>query len=208
MRNPILFVLALIAGVSFYVTHWFPLDGAAGVAWKGAGVVLLALWAASQARNLDGWLITAVLALGALGDVLLETHGLIVGAVAFLAGHLVAVWLYARNRQGPWLQAIVIAVAVAAISFAIPDTRADAPGIAVYALGLGAMAGMAAISRFPRDLVALGALLFVISDLLIFSKLGFLKTSAIPGLLIWPTYFTGQAFIAWGVVTSLAKRGQ
>jgi uncharacterized membrane protein YhhN len=204
----LLFILALIAGASFYATHWIEIGGAAQVVWKGSGVALLALWAASNARSLDGWLIAVVLALGALGDVLLETHGLTVGALAFLAGHIVAVGFYARHRTGPWWHAAVITVAVAAISFAIPDDRATAPGIALYALGLGAMAGMARISDFPRNLVALGALLFVISDLFIFAGVGFLRDSAIPGLLIWPTYFGGQALIAWGVVTSLAKAGK
>ncbi len=42
------------------------------MAWKGAGVALLAVYAALKARNLDGWLICAVMAFGALGDVLLE----------------------------------------------------------------------------------------------------------------------------------------
>ena len=48
--------------------------------------------------------------------------------------------------------------------------------------------------------------LFVASDLLIFARLGPLAGSPLPGLLIWPTYFAGQALIAWGVVTVLARR--
>ena len=207
MRNRLVLILALIAGASYYLTHWFPMEGAGGVVWKGLGVGLLALWAALQARSTDGWLIAAVLALGALGDVLLETHGLTVGALAFLAGHLVAVMLYLRNRQGPYWHAAVIAVAVAGISYLMPADRAAAPGIALYALGLGAMAGTARISRFPDKIVALGALLFVVSDVLIFARTGPLSDSALPGLLIWPTYFAGQALIAWGVVTALERKG-
>jgi uncharacterized membrane protein YhhN len=44
-------------------------------------------------------LLVAVMAFGALGDVLLETSGMTVGALAFLAGHVVAIVLYLRNRR-------------------------------------------------------------------------------------------------------------
>ena len=58
----------------------------------------MALWAALNARRRDGWQITAVLALGALGDVALE-HSQSVGGGAFLAGHIVAAALYWRHRR-------------------------------------------------------------------------------------------------------------
>jgi hypothetical protein len=45
--------------------------------------------------------------------------------------------------------------------------------------------------------------LFVISDLLIFSRMGPLAGSAIPDLLVWPTYFGGQALIATAGVKAL-----
>ena len=195
---------ALIAGFTYYANRWIGIEGPADIVWKGSGVGLLALWAGLQARSVDGWLIAAVLALGALGDVLLETHGLTVGALAFLAGHLVAVLLYLRNAvRSAWL-AVAIALCVAFLAWRLPSDRDAAGGIAVYALGLGAMAGSALVSRFP--LAAFGAMLFVISDLLIFARLGPLAASPLPGLLIWPTYFVGQALIAWGVVTMLARR--
>jgi len=205
MNTRLIFLLALLAGGSFYFTHWIWVADPWLWIWKGSGVGLLALWAGTQARSLDGWLIAAVLALGALGDVLLETHGLSIGAVAFLAGHLLAVGLYLRNREAPVWHMAVIATAVTLAAFVIPFQREAAPAIALYSAGLGLMAGAARISRFPRYSVALGAMLFVLSDMLIFARIGFLETSAIPGLLIWPTYFIGQALIAWGVVTTLAR---
>lgn len=200
-----LFLAALITGGSYYATHWFPVSPALDPVWKGAGVGLLALWAATQARSTDGWLIAAALALGATGDVLLETHGLIVGAIAFLAGHVVAAMLYLRNRAKPLWQAALIAAGVTALAWWLPADRSAAPGIALYAAGLGAMFGTAAISRFSPFTVGNGAALFVFSDLLIFARLGPLVASDLPGLLIWPTYFAGQALIAWGVVTTLGR---
>ena len=40
------FVAALVAGGSYYLTHWFPVSPTIDPVWKGAGVGLLALWAA------------------------------------------------------------------------------------------------------------------------------------------------------------------
>lgn len=204
-----LFVAALVAGASYYFADRLIAPGPLHIVWKGAGVTLFALWAALNARSRDGWLIAAVLALGALGDVLLEAIGLTIGAVAFLAGHLVAIGLYLANRRAAptgsqRLLSLALLIGTPVISWLL--TR-DA-GVALYAAGLGAMAAAAWISRFPRYRVGLGAVLFVISDLLIFARLGPLANSALPGLLIWPTYFAGQALIAWGVVTTLRKDGR
>lgn len=199
----LLFLAALVAGGSFYASHWIDVPFAAETAWKGSGVGLLALWAALQARSTDGWLIAAALALGATGDVLLETHGLIVGALAFLAGHMVAAILYLRNRKGPVLQVLIVTGLIGAIPASLVIPPADLPGILLYATALGAMCGTAWASRFPPWTVKLGALLFVISDMLLFARIGQWADNPLPDLLIWPTYFAGQALIARGVVRSL-----
>ena len=77
-----LLIVSIIAGVS-YVAAWDRgLPQVAELAWKGLGVGLLAVYAALNARTLDGWLLVAVMAFGALGDVLLGAAGLTVGALA------------------------------------------------------------------------------------------------------------------------------
>jgi len=202
-RLPVLFIAALFAGASFWPANHFGLPPLLMLTWKGAGVALLALWAASVARERNGWLLAGVMVFGAAGDVLIDGVGLSAGATAFLAGHAIAILLYLSNRrkQG-WVEAIGIAVAVPLIAFAISRNA----GVTVYATGLGGMAGAAWLSRFPRRTVALGALMFVLSDLLIFARLGLLARSIIPTLLIWPLYFAGQALIAWGVVRTLEAR--
>lgn len=201
---------AVLAGASYLPASWLLPDEPLVIVWKGAGVALLAGWAAVQARSVDGWLLAAVLALGAAGDVLLETAGLTTGALAFLAGHLVAMVLYARNlRPLRWRADAPIAIGrlivIPSLAFVFPADRATAPGIALYATGLGAMAALAWLSRFPRGRVSLGALLFAVSDLLIFARLGPLRQSIIPDLLVWPLYFGGQALIAVGVVGALQQ---
>src|SRR5436190_1927403 len=75
----IILAAALLAGVSYLFADHASVGAAAHTVWKGAGVGLLAVYAASRARGRDGWLLVAVLALGALGDVLLEIAGLSVG---------------------------------------------------------------------------------------------------------------------------------
>src|SRR3546814_11656261 len=119
---------ALVAGASYCLAAWFGWSGPGVIAWKGAGVALLAAWAVSAARDLDGWLIAVVLALGAAGDVLLEAAGMLAWAAAFLAGHLVAIWLYARNRRAaptPSLRALrwLVAPATVVISVALEIGR-------------------------------------------------------------------------------------
>jgi uncharacterized membrane protein YhhN len=198
-----LFPASIVAGATFWAASHLGVSGALLVVWKGACVALLTLCAGLAARDRNGWLITAVLALGTLGDVLLETSGIIVGAAAFLAGHLVSILLYLSNRRRDGgAVAIAIALAVPAAAFANTHDL----GATVYAAGLGGMAGAAWYSRFPRKIVATGALLFAASDVLIFAGLGPLKGSILPSLAIWPLYVAGQALITWGVLRTLEAR--
>ena len=200
-----LFIAALIAGASFWPASHAGLPMVPMLVWKGAGVALLAIWAALAARERNGWLLAGVLGFGAAGDVLIDAAGLVAGAAAFLAGHVLAIFLYLSNRRkkrGITAIGIAIAALVAAEAFLITRDPAALP----YAIGLGGMAGAAWASRFPRATVTAGALMFVASDLLILAHLGPGGGSIIPKLLIWPLYFTGQALIAYGVVRTLEAR--
>ncbi len=143
-----LFPAAILAGATFWAASHMGLSGALFVAWKGVGVGLLTLCAALAARDRNGWLLTALLALGTLGDVVLETSGIVIGGVAFLAGHLVSILLYLSNRRKEGgAAAIAIALAVPAIAFAI--TRDI--GATFYAAGLGGMARCCLVQSFSAD---------------------------------------------------------
>lgn len=200
-----LLLAALIAGASYFPASFWLTPGAALVAWKGAGVALLAVWALVRGRSVATRWIAVVLAFGALGDVLLDALGLTTGAIAFLIGHLVATILYLRHRTRRGrsdLLALPILVAAPGLASILPGAGVETGGIALYAFCLGLMVSSAWISGFRRDRVAMGALMFVVSDWLIFARLGPLAGSMIPSLLIWPLYFGGQALIAVGVVAS------
>ena len=199
---------AVAAGASYCLAAWCGWSGPGVIVWKGAGVALLALWAASRAASVDGWLIAAVMGLGAAGDVLLDAAGMATGAAAFLAGHVVAIVLYLRNHRllatpSQRVFGLLVAPLTVAIALAFTARSGQVTTVAVYATALGLMAASAWTSRFPRYRVGLGAMLFVVSDLLIFSRAGPLAGSFVPRLLVWPLYFAGQALIASGVVGAL-----
>ncbi len=196
---------ALVAGLS-YVAVWGAGFGPdVMTVWKGAGVALLALWAALHARDRDGWLVTAVMAFGAGGDVLLETAGLQAGAAAFAIGHIIAIILYARNRRvalspSQKMLALLVVPAVAFTAWTLPSDRSAAIAIAGYAALLSIMAAMAWTSAFPRFRTGIGAMMFVASDLLIFARMGPIADTLTIGIAVWLLYFIGQVLIVRGVV--------
>ena len=208
-RRPWL-LASLIAGISFYFVKDAALGGLFKMVWKGAGVALLAVYALRRAPGRDGKLLAAVMAFGAAGDMAIEID-LIAGAACFFAGHVIAIALYARHRRAGLTHsqkatAVALLLGTPLIAYLLPTDRTAAPGVALYALALGGMAAAAWSSAFPRYRVGLGAVLFVVSDLLIFARMGPLFASPLPDLLIWPLYYLGQFLICVGVVGFLRGR--
>jgi uncharacterized membrane protein YhhN len=200
---------ALVVGGSYVFADLINPNPTALLLWKGGGVWLLAVYAALQAKTVDGWLITVVMALGAAGDVMVETD-LTRGAMAFAAGHVVAIGLYARNRRvkltpSQMALALTIVPATMLIAWAVPKDRAGVAALVTYALFLGLMAATAWISRFPRYRTGIGAMLFLISDLLIFAQLGPLANATWVGFAIWGLYFAGQVLIVIGVTKAIGN---
>lgn len=206
-----LWLAALAGGTSYFVAVVQRLDGPAIHMWKASGVALLALWAAANARGRDGWLIAAALALGALGDWLLDAVGLMEGAAAFAAGHVIAIGLYLRHRR-PRLTASQQALAFATVPLAVVTawalTRDATPGETGAAVGYTAlvalMAATAWASRFPRYRTGIGGMLFLASDLVLFAGEGGALPKTVTSWLVWPLYFAAQVLIAHGVVRTLA----
>lgn len=210
-----LWLAALVGGISFFIAVTQRWDGQAVWAWKTSGVALLALWAAVNARGTNGWLIAAVLGFGALGDWLLDAIGMMEGAAAFATGHLIAIFLYWRNRRpDPTTSQLMLAIVVVPLSIftawalargAPADLQQAAVG---YTALVAAMAAVAWISRFPRYRTGIGAMLFLASDLFIFAGEGGALSRSVTLWLVWPLYFAGQALIAWGVVSTLSREAR
>ncbi len=198
----LLVAISLLFGLGYPLLWSQGLPEAGLIAAKGMGVGSLAIAAALIARTADGRLLAAALALGAAGDVLLEIE-LGAGAAAFAIGHVVAILLYRRNRRAAaaldWAMAGSLPLVATVIPLLLLRERPEAVAFAAYALLLGAMAGSAWLSRFSR-LVALGALLFLASDMLIALRMA----SGEPwlSLPIWLLYYVGQLMIYLGVTSS------
>ena len=204
---------SLIAGISFPATWLFlPLDGGLiALVWKMAAVGLLVPFALHRHHVGECVPLAIILAFYALGDGLIE-FSMVAGALAFAAGHLVAIWLYFRHRRvaptfSQKLLAIAIFLLTPVIAYGLPPTTDEAVQVAAYSVILAAMAAMAWSSNFPRYRVGFGAVLFVISDLLIFAELGPLANSKVSGIAIWYLYYFGVLMIAVGVAQTLVKRG-
>lgn len=196
-------LLSVIAAVAYYFVWNNPIPGTYLIALKGAGVGLLAIYALRRTRGLDGAILVIALGLSAVADMALElSFG--VGGALFAASHVVAITLYMRNRRENtvWSQRFLALALIFATPY-IAYLLSERIEVAVYASILGLMAAAAWTSRFPRYRVGIGALLFVASDWLIFSRMGPLDLGDIPDILIWPLYYAGQLMIATGVVQTL-----
>jgi uncharacterized membrane protein YhhN len=177
---------------------------------KGVSVSMLALAALLlPAPNRDRLWLAGILALGSLGDVLLELPGLfIAGGASFAAGHMLAITFYRRNRVRPLGLPSLALIGWGAVfpSLLLPAGERLLPTL--YALLLCTMAASALASRFPRPLLGLGALLFVVSDTLLIMRLGghMIGPAFLHGLAVWGSYWAAQALIFAGIATSISRR--
>ncbi|MCP5396731.1 MAG: lysoplasmalogenase [Sphingomonadaceae bacterium] len=200
-----LLLASIAAAIAFHVLK----DGQLGDIWKtlikGAGVGLLAAYALLRFRGVEARWIALVMALGAAGDMAIEIWFEVGGALFFL-GHVVAIAFYLRypRNQATGSQT-ALAVSLLLGTPLLCWLLSGSWQIALYGLALGGMASTAWMSRFPRYRVGMGAVLFVISDWLIFSRLGPIDLAPIPDLLIWPLYYFGQFLICTGVIQQLRR---
>lgn len=193
----LLVTVSLAASAAYFsgqLTH--PLPGS--VVWKGLAVSPLAVLAWLRCERL----LALALALGSLGDVLLDLDPslFVPGLGAFLAGHVVYTVLWVRNWPRPlrvrWIPLAVLALFTGALcAWLIPSLGAMAVPVVFYMLAITAMVAAAILTPFRW--VAIGAALFLLSDAL----LGIHKFRApVPyrDFLVWTTYYLGQVAIAQG----------
>ena len=203
----------LLLSLLFAVTYFFVMDGKVGgiwlALWKGAGVGFLAIYALHRASGRDGLLIAIFLALCALADIVLE-FSFLGGGGLFALAHIVAIGLYLLNRrertsasQKAAGLALLVGTPLIAALFTYPLDNWELA--AAYALVVGAMGGAAWTSNFPRYRVGIGAVLFVVSDLVIFAREAGHLSRDLAEWLVWPMYYGGQFLIATGVVQTLRK---
>jgi uncharacterized membrane protein YhhN len=206
-QRPLL-LASIAAATAFYFLSDNPVfEGTWGLVAKGASVGLLALYALLRVphgkHRGDGLLLVVALMLAAAGDVAIELDFLTGGAL-FAAAHVVAVGLYLRNlhkRPSPVQKLIGASLLLGTplVSYLL----SGAIEIAIYAAFLGAMASAAWMSHYPRYRVGTGAVLFVLSDWLIFARQSPIDLEPANTILIWPLYYAAQIMIATGIVQCL-----
>lgn len=201
-RRPWL-LASLIASLAFYFYGDAALEGIPKMAMKASAVALLAVYAWLRHNTSDAKILALAMLFGSAGDAGVEID-LTIGGALFFVEHvaLIAIFLKHVRKSLTGTQralAVTLLLGTPLISYLITLEI----GIALYALALGGMAATAWASRFSRYHVGIGAVLFVISDLLIFAQLGPLADSALPGLLIWPLYYAGQFLICTGIIQTL-----
>jgi uncharacterized membrane protein YhhN len=197
-------------GLTYPLSWQFAVPGIAAIAWKIGGVGMLVGYAVRKHLTGEFLMLAGVMAFWALGDGLLELD-MIWGAIAFAIGHVIAIALLLRHRRvHPVLSQKLLAVAVfvlaPVIAYYLPSDRMMGMQAAVYTLFVAGMAASAWNSNFPRYRVGVGAMAFVVSDLLIFTRFGPLADAGWVSLAIWTLYYGGVLMIATGVVTTLVKR--
>lgn len=197
----------LLASLAAAISFYFLRDEAIGGLWlillKGAGVAFLAAYALHRASGTPAKLIGLVMAFSALGDMAIELS-LEAGGAAFFLSHLAAMALYLKHpRHHTTASQKMLAAGLLLGTPAVCWFLSQNLQVTLYGLALGGMAATAWMSRFPRYRVGLGAILFVVSDWLIFSELGPVDLGDIPEYAIWPLYYGGQFLIATGVVQTL-----
>ena len=202
-------LLSLLFGVSYFFVQDDQVGGAWLMLWKGAGVFFLAVYALHRGRGRDGVLIALVMAVSSMADVVLTVNFLFGGGL-FAIAHAFAIWLYLANRRETTSSSQKLAAtalfALTPLVAGLMTYPLDNWQIATaYSLVVGAMAAAAWTSRFPRYRVGVGAVLFVVSDLVIFGNESGHVSPELAEWLIWPLYFGGQFLIATGVVQTIRK---
>lgn len=199
-------LLSLAAALLYYYLRVSDLPEFYIVPVKGAACAMLCIYALVRHSSQSARLMAVMMGLAAVADMVVDIN-LYAGAVIFLAYHLAAIMLYVMHRRDAltgsqkWA-----AVTLLLLPTVITHLMLGNQWATLYAFGLSAMAAAAWTSSFPRYRVGAGAVLFVLSDLLIFAGLGPMAGGFAPEYLVWPLYYLGQFLICTGVIQTLRKR--
>lgn len=210
-KRPFLFI-SLIFGLTYPLSFFINLPEPAIIIWKMGAVACLALYALRNHTRGSFAILASLLAFYALGDGLIQ-FDLMWGGIAFTIGHLIAIYLFTRYRRpkltfSQKLLAAAIPIIVPFIGWGIMQVQGEAGWDAVlYLLFISVMAALAWTSSFPRYRVGLGAIIFIISDLLIFARMGMSPEIFWLNLAIWYSYYFGVFLMTTGIVQTMRKSG-
>ncbi|OYW45207.1 MAG: hypothetical protein B7Z33_04950 [Sphingomonadales bacterium 12-68-11] len=208
-KRPLL-VLSVLAALAYYYLRAAPVGELYLILLRGSAVLALALYAWLRHSGQDARLLAIALTIASAGEMALRLD-LGAGVALWFGHHLVALMLYLRHRRTAMSQtqkwtAVALLLGTPLFVALLPaDPRLTQPA-AFYGLALGAMAGAAWTSSFPRYRVGAGAVLVVIAHLLSAAELGVLAGSVAAQVFIWPLTYLGLLLVATGVTRTLHKR--
>ena len=220
MNKVLVYVSVLASLLYFVIEPWHPFP--CSIVLKGLSVAPLAIFAWRNLPDRDGLLLSLALALSSLGDVLLDVSPKLfaAGLGSFLLAHLLFITLFRRNHPRPlhWTNAnriavaLLIAIAIGFVLWLAPVLGPLTPAVIAYICAITTMVICAVLLDLPQKWVAIGALLFFISDaILATSKF----KMPVPGRswLVWSTYYLAQCgitfgFLQWKANMASARRGK
>jgi alkenylglycerophosphocholine/alkenylglycerophosphoethanolamine hydrolase len=208
-RRPLVYVSIACAVVYLATTPWRPYPGSA--VFKGGVVGALTVLAfLARGWKRDARLLALGLAFSTAGDVLLDLspQWFFFGLAAFLLAHIAYISLYVRNAARPLalspalLVSVVLVIAYSATLsvWIVPSVGPLAVPVVLYICAITVMVVTAMLARFDRPWVALGAVLFLISDSLLATD-KFKTPVPLRDYLVDSTYFLGQYGIALGFLS-------
>lgn len=203
-------VLSIVAALAYYYLRWIQLPELYLIPIKGSACAFLAIYAWLRHGSRSARVLAGAMALASVADMAMEMDFRVGGALFFVF-HCVMLSLLVRHKRGPLegmdsLLFVALLLGLPALGWFLPYDRNLVWATALYGLALGAMAASAWASDFPRWSVGAGAILFALSDVVIFYGLSRLPYAELSGVLVWPVYYLGQLLITVGVITTLAKR--
>jgi uncharacterized membrane protein YhhN len=159
-------------------------------------------------RDHDNTILAAALACSCLGDILLDLDGerfFVQGLLAFLTAHLIYVLLFVRNWPRPlrpgsgqlMALALVLLLSMLMANWLAPSLGGLARPVMLYLCVITVMAATAILAGFSTRWIAVGGVLFMISDSLIAAH-KFKTPLPARDHLVWATYYLAQYGIAVG----------
>jgi len=169
LSRPVIWLFAALAGAFVLSLPHTPYPGDFLLKVSPIACLLIAVSAAGvQGRQ---QLIMAALLFCGIGDVSLERGHFSLGLGAFLIGHLFYLGAFCRQPEISVRKALLLAglavYAAGLVTFLTPHLGDMAPAVFLYMTVIFIMAAAAITGRQNHALVALGAVLFVLSDSLI-----------------------------------------
>ena len=198
---------SIAAAVAFFFLRETSFPGLYLIVLRAGAMALLAIYAFQRHDGQDAKLIGGSMAAAAASTIALNFVPIMANLLDFASIALaLGVFLKAENRphdpsRNQRIMALVLFLGTPAMAWILSGGAVPI----FYGLLPGAMAAGAWISRFARHHVGTGAVMIVLSELLIVTPQVDPTLGWISYMIEWPLYYFGQFLICTGVIQTLNK---